>query len=668
MKVIKSHSSDTSNKKTKQNNSISQGHKFKRNVISLILSAIAIFVLMFVYTSEAIDELQTEYSEKSAKLHNLSKSLGELNSTFQEYKTQDSLKLQQNLSELSLNLKKTKALYETVEQKGLFTQTFLKLNHSIKQVISAQSLSFINPERNISKINIQHFPNIDSSLKTLQNKINKAELSLPLSLNKKTRNLYLILVSVTFFLAGVVIVSFLFEFYKLSYIIANTKRFISTLSQGKLPKRLKERTYKNNGLRVVGNKLMENLKEASQFAKDIGEGEFNSKFNPASKEDDLGNSLVRMREQLKKVSEEDRQRNWVNEGKALFGKILRKSNKDLTEQSNDIISELVKYCDCNQGAVYLCEEIDQEHKLLMKACYAYGRKKHISQSIDIGEGIIGQAFLDKSMVYMTEIPGDYLNIRSGLGESKPKCIILVPLINNEKIEGIIELASFKELETYEIDFLNQIATDISSSINSIRTNEQTQKLLKESQFQAESLRVQEEELRQNMEELRATHEQMERLKKETERHSEEKIKQAKEHNNFILSIINRLPSKIFLKDEEFKMLLINDAVCEAHGMTRKELIGKSDEDFFGTKEGRLLIEEEQAIIRGGKPITWEHEDLAQGKRKVMRTTKMPFKLEDKNKYGLLGFQVDVTEKVMLEQKIQTLEGELSDLKISLNRA
>lgn len=115
---------------------------------------------------------------------------------------------------------------------------------------------------------------------------------------------------------------------------------------------------------------------------------------------------------------------------------------------------------------------------------------------------------------LTEIPDDYLEITSGLGESEPGCILLVPLKLENSVLGVVEIASFSAFTDHEIDFVEKLGESIASTLTSVRINQQTSELLKKSQIQAAEMAEQEEEMRQNMEELQATQEESTRREKE----------------------------------------------------------------------------------------------------------------------------------------------------------
>jgi GAF domain-containing protein len=115
---------------------------------------------------------------------------------------------------------------------------------------------------------------------------------------------------------------------------------------------------------------------------------------------------------------------------------------------------------------------------------------------------------------MTSIPQNYIRITSGLGDAPPSSLLIVPLLVNQHVMGVIEIASFNVFATHEIDFVKKLAESIGATIASVRVNERTRGLLEASQYQAEELKAAEEEMRQNMEELAATQEEMHRKEKE----------------------------------------------------------------------------------------------------------------------------------------------------------
>src|SRR5690606_29814934 len=181
------------------------------------------------------------------------------------------------------------------------------------------------------------------------------------------------------------------------------------------------------------NNLVNGISEYSNFAQEIGKGNLDINFTPLSAEDSLGNSLLQMRNGLKEVATQEEIRKWFNEGIALFGDIQKKHNDDLKGLTKAFNSLLVKYLKANQASFYILIEEDGKPACLeLIACYAYDRQKHLKQRIELGEGLAGQAVLEKEYIFLTEVPNGYTTIKGGMGEATPRALIIVPIISNEK--------------------------------------------------------------------------------------------------------------------------------------------------------------------------------------------------------------------------------------------
>ena len=335
---------------------------------------------------------------------------------------------------------------------------------------------------------------------------------------------------------GGIIIS-IFTISSLARPINHTKNILLSMSKGVLPKeKLKVGSDEVGQMAKALNLVVQGLKDIFNFSLEIGKGNFDTNFKPLSDEDVLGYSLLEMRNELKKAAAEeekrkveDNQRNWATQGVAMFSDILRKNNDNLEALSYEVISNMVKYTNSNQGGIFIVNDNDVEHYFLeMKACYAYDRKKFLTKTIEVGEGLVGRCYQEKEKIFLTEIPDDYIKITSGLGDDNPKCLLLVPLVYNDVIFGIIEIASFNIYQQFEIEFIERISESIAATISSTKANIQTSLLLEQSRQQAEEMSSQEEEMRQNMEELRATQEQSARREDELKREVEELRKRLKE--------------------------------------------------------------------------------------------------------------------------------------------
>jgi hypothetical protein len=217
--------------------------------------------------------------------------------------------------------------------------------------------------------------------------------------------------------------------------------------------------------------------------------------------------------EIEKARVLEEKQNWVAKGIADISDLLRQHDGE--DIYSTLLSATVKYLEANQGAIYLVNDEDADHIFLeMAACYAFERKKFFTKQIEIGQGLVGQCYLEKESILLKNAPEEFIIITSGLGESLPSFIAIIPIMQETKVVGVMEFALFREMEKYQVEFLEKLGQNIASFFLSNSMNLKTKALLEQSQIQMEQLRAQEEEMRQNMEELQATQEEMQRKEQE----------------------------------------------------------------------------------------------------------------------------------------------------------
>ncbi|RAW02963.1 GAF domain-containing protein [Pseudochryseolinea flava] len=273
---------------------------------------------------------------------------------------------------------------------------------------------------------------------------------------------------------------------------------------------------------VIDNSI-KNFKAATAFISQVSNGNFAAQWEGISKDNEklntsnLAGELMQMRDRMKAIKAQDEIRNWITEGLAKFSDVIRQNNNNIVELSYDVLVFLTKYMNAQQGCLFVVQEdLEDGHEYLeMTACYAFNRKKHMTKRLEIGSGIIGQVFLEGTPSLLTDVPNGYTEITSGLGDSTPTSILVVPMKYNQKVEAVIELAGFDKFEKYQIEFMEKVGEITASTLGSVKNTEKMQHLVNQFKSQTEQLRAQEEELRQNMEEMEATQEAMRRQEKDS---------------------------------------------------------------------------------------------------------------------------------------------------------
>ncbi len=256
------------------------------------------------------------------------------------------------------------------------------------------------------------------------------------------------------------------------------------------------------------------VQRINQFTQHLIRDDFDIDFKITGSTDELGNSLIRLRDTLKvnkdnaqKLRSSEEERNYVAEGLARISEILRNNLHDPDQLSFNVIKELTKKVNAIQGGFYMLDDTEMQDRYFnLIAFFAYDRRKFADQKIKWGDGLIGTCAMEQKVIHLKNIPDSYISVTSGLGESNPDSLLIVPMQYENEIYGVLEFASFQKFETNHINLISQAAESVASTLSAVRTNMTTARLLEESKAQTQAMTSHEEEIRQNMEELQATQE------------------------------------------------------------------------------------------------------------------------------------------------------------------
>ncbi|MBA2688396.1 MAG: HAMP domain-containing protein [Gemmatimonadaceae bacterium] len=224
--------------------------------------------------------------------------------------------------------------------------------------------------------------------------------------------------------------------------------------------------------------------------------------------DELKGNLNQMIGNLKQTTETNTQQDWLKTNLAKFSRMMQ-GQKDLEAVSRLIMSELTPLVSAHHGAFYIMEDEGEGQALKLIASYAYKERKNVANRFRIGEGLIGQAALEKKPILLTSVPDDYIVISSGLGEAPPRNILVLPVLFEGDVKAVVELASFLPFSQIHQVFLDQLAESIGVVINMISANMRTAELLEQSQRLTQELQNQSLELKQQQEELKKSNSELE---------------------------------------------------------------------------------------------------------------------------------------------------------------
>ncbi len=235
----------------------------------------------------------------------------------------------------------------------------------------------------------------------------------------------------------------------------------------------------------------------------------------AALKDNINEMIRNLRETTKRNTEQD----WLKTNLARFTRLLQ-GQRDLLAVSKLILAELAPLADIQHGVFYINDSSEGDPDLRLLASYAFNTRKRVITRIHAGEGIVGQAAFEQQRILLTEVPADYIQIGSALGEASPVNVIVLPVLFEGQVKAVIELASFHKFSDIHITFFDQLTEIIGIMLNTITATMRTEELLKQSQSLATELQSRQAELTETNAQLqqqaRTLQESEERLKAQQE--------------------------------------------------------------------------------------------------------------------------------------------------------
>ncbi len=216
----------------------------------------------------------------------------------------------------------------------------------------------------------------------------------------------------------------------------------------------------------------------------------------ASLKDNINEMIRNLRDTTLKNAEQD----WLKTNLAKFTRMLQ-GERDLATVSNLILSEIASLVNAQRGVFFMVEDDGGEPVLDLMASYAFTERKNLSNRYRLRQGLVGQCAFEKKRITLTNVPGDYITIGSALGEAPPLNIIVLPVLFEQEVRAVIELASFNRFSETHQSFLDQLTESIGIVLNTIAANMRTEGLLKQSQLLTGELQSRQEELKKTNDRL-----------------------------------------------------------------------------------------------------------------------------------------------------------------------
>ncbi len=240
----------------------------------------------------------------------------------------------------------------------------------------------------------------------------------------------------------------------------------------------------------------------------------------------LRGNLNQMIANLRDTTQRNQAQDWLKTNLAKFSGMMQ-GQKTLEAVSRLIMSELTPLVSAHHGAFFIASETAKGKELQLVASYAYQERKSVSNRFQLGEGLVGQSALEKKAIVLTNVPADYIQISSGLGQAAPLNILVLPILFEGEVSAVVELASFQSFSPIHRLFLEQLSESLGVVLNMIGANTRTVDALARSQRLAEELQAQSMELHAQQAELKRSNQEL-GAQAQSLKESEEQLKDQRE--------------------------------------------------------------------------------------------------------------------------------------------
>ena len=323
-----------------------------------------------------------------------------------------------------------------------------------------------------------------------------------------------------------------------------------------------------DSVNLLANNLTVQVRSIADVATAVTRGDLSRQITVQAQGelDELKKNINQMIANLKGTTEANAEQDWLKTNLAKFSRMMQ-GQKDLDTVARLIMSELTPLVQARQGAFFIMQQENGNGAgLRLIASYAYKERKHLNNVWYLGEGLVGQAAVEKKPILLTNVPSDYIQITSGLGEAPPRNIIVLPILFEGEVKAVVELASFLPFSQIHQTFLDQLQESIGVVLNMIAANMRTEELLQQSQKLTQELQSQSEELKRQQDELRHSNSELEQQAR-TLKQSEEMLKDQQEE---LQQVNEELEEKASLLAEQNKKVEQKNSEVEASRVALEE--------------------------------------------------------------------------------------------------
>ncbi|MCP4687823.1 MAG: response regulator [Desulfobacterales bacterium] len=287
----------------------------------------------------------------------------------------------------------------------------------------------------------------------------------------------------------------------------------------------------------------------SSSAKKVTQGDYSQRIEVKARYEigALARSFAAMVEALAENRRESRLKNWFQKGQMELNAEMS-GVRDLAELSRGVITFLARYLGAEIGALYVSS---QDNRLRLTGSYAFSTRKRLSNELKFGQGLVGQAALEKERILLTSAPDDYIEIRSGLGDALPREIVVKPFVRDGQVVGVIELGGLDPFSENALEFLDLVSESIAVGVQTILSHLRVQDLLNSSRTQAEKLEAGRTELLDANQKLEARTEALKKSEANLQS-QQERLRQTNEELEMQTNALRQSETRLQAQQEELR--------------------------------------------------------------------------------------------------------------------
>jgi len=308
---------------------------------------------------------------------------------------------------------------------------------------------------------------------------------------------------------------------------------------------------------IISLSITRPTRRLRDYVEVLAAGNLNAQVPHAAYPNEIG-AMARSMLVLKDVYQNLESQRWVKAHSAEISTDLQRVD-DFKDLAHILLAKVAPLLNVGYGAFYIFDEA--RNRLVLLSNYGYPTTSGLKQEIAFGEGLAGQCAVEKSIITLNTPPENYINISSALGSAPPKCIVLIPLLHNDRLLGVLELASFTSFNENEKALIDELLPITALTLEILERNTHTQRLLGETQEQARRMELQAAQLEEQAVEMEAQQEEI----RETEA--------------WYRGIIGAAPIGMLVVDETGRIVLSNSDAERIFDYSADELIGKSVDDL-----------------------------------------------------------------------------------------